>query len=383
MVFPFYTIHCLSLGLTLTESGLVFGLIPIFGCFGSPLAGFLADKLGDSKKVLISFILITITSNTLLGFANPIYSRKITTTKHHLDNASYQISHTADNEGIFVDIYVQVGAPNRDKTCEIEIQDDWNSTRNENLCQDECQAWNYSGGINQEGFRMRRNFISEVPAKIQFGWNRLNFRFFIKDNNVFSQHNYTENPIRNCVIKCKLQEKNVSFTCKDEAIIGNRVVTFTCYAALRVIGAVAAACAMSLITVATVQIVHREKADYGFHQLFTVAGGLSPPLGGYLYGLATAASGKQNFAPIFIVFGIMWTLGAILCWFMDFNLKPPEKQIWWNIWQLLKNVKVASYVFVMFLIGCFYGILEKYVRNWFQWKQLIELYSQLMTDLIA
>ncbi|OWA55714.1 hypothetical protein BV898_20102, partial [Hypsibius exemplaris] len=44
VLYPFFIIHCLSMGLTLTESGIVFALIPVFGSFGNPLAGFLADK---------------------------------------------------------------------------------------------------------------------------------------------------------------------------------------------------------------------------------------------------------------------------------------------------------------------------------------------------
>ena len=49
---------------------------------------------------------------------------------------------------------------------------------------------------------------------------------------------------------------------------------------------------------------------------------------------------------------------------MDFKIKPPAKNVLRAIFGLLKNAKISSFIFVIFVIGCCFGALENYLF-WF------------------
>lgn len=48
-LFPFLTIQARSLGITESELGIVYGFLPVTALFGPPLAGMLADRIGNFK----------------------------------------------------------------------------------------------------------------------------------------------------------------------------------------------------------------------------------------------------------------------------------------------------------------------------------------------
>jgi hypothetical protein len=62
-----------SVGITVTQTGLLFAIYPICNCLGAPIAGILGDKSGRFKVTLIGVTLFNILFHLLILFAVPIY----------------------------------------------------------------------------------------------------------------------------------------------------------------------------------------------------------------------------------------------------------------------------------------------------------------------
>ncbi|OQV23642.1 putative Major facilitator superfamily domain-containing protein 6 [Hypsibius exemplaris] len=372
ILFPYYVIHMLSIGLTLTESGIIYALIPVVGLFGQPLAGFLADKLGDSRKVAITFIMLGAVFNGLLCFTIPKYSKTVIKTPHDITGQSFRFvctKNVADQTvGLTLLLPPTYKFPQADK-CSLVVQSQFqqfnpntdDTARCYESCEESSMILNRTTFDNSTSFWTLPNLKS--PTKNDTSWSLENpWNVVALNPEKNGDSHFSTCPFEACVISCQLLPLNVSVVCHKDLVVGSHLLTFILYTAFRVLGAMAGASGMMLITSAAVQMVKKEQADYGFHQAFNVLGGIvSPPFGGYLVGVASAAKGQQDYSPIFIVFIALWTLGAILMWFMDFQLKPPAKKIWTNIGILIKNPRISAYVTVMFLIGAFYGILENYL----------------------
>lgn len=58
-LFPFLTLQARSLGITESELGIMYGFMPITALFGPPIAGMVADKIGNFKvNILFPFVRI-------------------------------------------------------------------------------------------------------------------------------------------------------------------------------------------------------------------------------------------------------------------------------------------------------------------------------------
>lgn len=62
------TIHMRQLGISVRETAIVYTILPFTQVIGSPLAGFIADKLGKYKPVLLITLVMCIITSTALNF---------------------------------------------------------------------------------------------------------------------------------------------------------------------------------------------------------------------------------------------------------------------------------------------------------------------------
>merc|ERR1712088_1045664 len=65
-LYPYLTLHLKSLGYTIEDASLVNSVIPVADIFGPPLAGFLADKLGNFRLFMAFLTLLNGASSLLL-----------------------------------------------------------------------------------------------------------------------------------------------------------------------------------------------------------------------------------------------------------------------------------------------------------------------------
>ncbi|KAH9393498.1 hypothetical protein TYRP_021633 [Tyrophagus putrescentiae] len=65
---PYMSIHMRALGITVEETAFVYTILPFAAVLGSPIAGFIADKLGNYKPVLCSSLVVTVITSVALMF---------------------------------------------------------------------------------------------------------------------------------------------------------------------------------------------------------------------------------------------------------------------------------------------------------------------------
>lgn len=68
---PYMTLHMKQLGLTMVEMTAVYALLPIIQLLGTPIAGFMADKTGNYKSVLITSLSTCIFTTLLIQYVVP------------------------------------------------------------------------------------------------------------------------------------------------------------------------------------------------------------------------------------------------------------------------------------------------------------------------
>ncbi|KAI1280629.1 hypothetical protein HDE_13886 [Halotydeus destructor] len=57
-VYPFFTLHMKSLGISLTEIGIQFALTPIATLLATPVMGMVADRIGNFKVMLATALVL-------------------------------------------------------------------------------------------------------------------------------------------------------------------------------------------------------------------------------------------------------------------------------------------------------------------------------------
>jgi MFS family permease len=68
---PYMTLHMKQLGLNMAEMTAVYAILPIIQLFGTPIAGFIADKTGNYKSVLQLSLTTCIVTTLLIQYAVP------------------------------------------------------------------------------------------------------------------------------------------------------------------------------------------------------------------------------------------------------------------------------------------------------------------------
>lgn len=82
---PYMTLHMKQLGLTMVEMTAVYAILPIIQLFGTPIAGFIADRTGNYKSVLLFTLTTCIFTTFLLQFFVPARSPRDSTQPNTAD----------------------------------------------------------------------------------------------------------------------------------------------------------------------------------------------------------------------------------------------------------------------------------------------------------
>ncbi|XP_055331630.1 uncharacterized protein LOC129583722 [Paramacrobiotus metropolitanus] len=375
-LYPYFTLHMLAIGLTLTESGIIFVLIPIVGCIGSPTAGFLADKLGDYKKVVIALIFFSIISHALLGFAVPRYSSAITARRLTLNASEASIELSCS--GIFLRI-----PQNAEENPHPESYASLNITK---IPLNNCihpvvgTRFCFRSDISEHCIapKMLSSFFLTIErqnfTKTTLSLTDKMFRIHVKNFSMVSAGLININSFR-----CE-KPLNTSSVCPitnhlnlSENVLltsGNHLLTFVLYIVFRVIGATCVSSTMQLLDASTLLMAKQHKGDFGIQRTFGLFGSLlMPPLTGYLIDVASKNRGYQDYSPAYYLFCAMYFLSAILTCFMDLEVKPPAQRIWKTVGKMMRIPKISAFIIVMFLVGCCFGALENYLF-WFMQKFL-------------
>lgn len=89
---PYMTLHMKQLGLNMAEMTAVYAILPIIQLLGTPIAGFIADKTGNYKSVLLMSLSTCIATTMLIQYVVP--ARKM----HHMAPNATTPAHVTHDE---------------------------------------------------------------------------------------------------------------------------------------------------------------------------------------------------------------------------------------------------------------------------------------------
>jgi len=313
VLYPYLVIHMRSLGLSVEEVALVNGVIPLADIIGPPLAGFVADKIGNFRVFMSLMTVVSGASSLLLLLIPPKLSGSAEISGH------FQVTCCADqpchdiNNATFLTTFLS----NNDSIATCNFHEDGTFAL-----------------YNDNGFQ--DTVIATNETKMTKGCE--NFQCDYKDNWIY----------------------NNGF---QERTNWSQILIF--YTLLRCLIDVLRASSVMMFEGAVVVTIKQMGGDYGLQKLFGTFGAIIwGPISGQILDMASSSSGKENYEPIFYLFFVMRFISALLILKLNLSFKKPAKKVFKNLWKLIIRPHIFMFLVIFFVCGCIWGFIEAYLF-WF------------------
>jgi len=313
VLYPYLVIHMRSLGLSTEEVAVVNGVIPAADMIGPPLAGFLADKIGNFRVFMSG-----------LTFASGAASLLLLLIPAKTTQAS--VSHTS-------------------LTC----------------CTIQPESWHCSS--SHAGY-----MASPLPSPLlaPSAPPLLSPHLICTDSE--------QQPV-SLAISAALRNSSTMgeedcfevFSCSGIATLPRDDWSYSlwAYIALRAIIDVLRASSCMMFEGAVMITIKQLGGDYGLQKLFGTFGAIIwGPVSGQIIDMASKSTGRENYAPVFWTFFAMRLICAALILKLNLSFKQPAKKVFKNLWKLILKPHIFMFLVVFFICGSVWGFLESYLF-WF------------------
>lgn len=318
VLYPYLVIHMRSLGLSTEEIAVVNGVLPAADMVGPPLAGFLADKIGNFRVFMSGLTLVSGAASLLLLLIPP---------KNSLGLVSHSLL-----------------------TC----------------CPLPGQTWHCSDETANATYLASR--LSELPPPVASASTSTSSSFLTCINDLDQQV---------ALAVSSLSEQNNSSQISDTCFeVSSCTGSFSqphpswtsslwAYIALRATIDVLRASSCMMFEGAVVITIKQMGGDYGLQKLFGTFGAIIwGPVSGQIIDMASQSTGSENYAPVFWTFFAMRTVCAILILKLNLSFKQPAKKVFKNLWKLIMQPHIFMFLVIFFICGAVWGFLESYLF-WF------------------
>ncbi|GAU94261.1 hypothetical protein RvY_06070 [Ramazzottius varieornatus] len=424
-IFPFFTLHMKSLGISVKEMAVMLLLLPIVSSIGPPLGGWLADRLGSYKIVLIMFSLLGVILHILLWFAVPGFGTIVTHSSDFVpvNDSNFLVSFpcTSNPQSQPQAFIYQAPSRNPDRLLSnCSLLKPWSSTEMR-YCKTDCPEQSAvipticffdhnsigylteTGGQRCVNWRDMENFrVSQVtlnakianhtkngkgnstrvvraaasgpdikkpqgPTAVNTTWGPSLYSapgFFedMTEGRCVLQGAVTNKTT--CSVTCGLSDSQNHLSCQEvvTTAYGDRLTTLALYFTFRFLSFTAIRVVFPLSDAAILEIAKEHKGDFGIQRLFASVGFVVvPPLSGYLIGLASRRNGYADYSPAFYIFAGMNIAATLLMVFMRITVRKPQTNIWGTMGKAVKNPNVFAFIVAIFFSGCAFGILINYL----------------------
>lgn len=318
VLYPYLVIHMRSLGLSTEEIAVVNGVLPAADMVGPPLAGFIADRIGNFRLFMSGLTLVSGAASLLLLLIPPKSSVGL-------------VSH-----GLL--------------TC----------------CPLPGQTWHCSDETVNATYLASR--LSELPPPIASASTSTSSSFLTCIDDLDQQ-------VALAVSSLSKQNNSsqISDTCFEVSSCTGSISqphpswtsSLWAYIALRATIDVLRASSCMMFEGAVVITIKQMGGDYGLQKLFGTFGAIIwGPVSGQIIDMASQSTGSENYAPVFWTFFVMRTICAILILKLNLSFKQPAKKVFKNLWKLIMQPHIFMFLVIFFLCGAVWGFLESYLF-WF------------------
>ncbi|XP_055342400.1 major facilitator superfamily domain-containing protein 6-like [Paramacrobiotus metropolitanus] len=366
---PFLTVHMKSIGLTLTESALIYALLPFVTCVGPPIGGAIADKIGNYKAVMIGVDVLSILFHLLMLIGVPSAAPPPPSLSSH--PVSYlQATFSCRNAS-------PLWSPPSPPECPTLVSVERPVERLAMDCQSNCTPvggpapflcteTDYKGQCLP--FDASTHSLSNVSMALVNGSIYLDtfVPSWSRDVKPTRKFRCVLEVGGECDVQCRLSGNIVVQCATPSALTGvNRLWTVVLYATFRVVSNVFIATLISILDAAAYQMSEEYGGDLGFQRMFSLFGMcLAPPISGFLVGVASQKRGAPDYAPAFYIFAGLHGMATIITLCSPISLRTGAQSIWRNVGKIIRRPKVSVFVVMMFFGGAAWGFLENFLF-WF------------------
>ncbi|XP_076359183.1 major facilitator superfamily domain-containing protein 6-like isoform X2 [Tachypleus tridentatus] len=388
---PYLTIHMKQIGISLSETALMYTVLPATQVVGPPLASLVADKMGHYTPVLLIALIVTSVTSTALLFVPPappsheqppslhllcgpnFGSPQIIVDKCWEYGACDRIGYNTTLAVHFVDCLVDCRTSGWEKALE--------SMNSADLCFNDhlgqvCHLVEVNNTLSENftfSVHLTEPVFSAVGPSCIYSvmaveWNSRLFHE-VTCPIIMQEFENTDN----CTLRCLFDELEVPDNStiisdhifsdkKCEINRGRRMLTLWVYFILRVLFQIFLAICFSLLDATTLVMVGQYREHYGQQRFWTIlATAIFSPISGILIDLISNKNGYPDYCPAFYLFNGFALLTALITWVLDIPMAMPLKNVMKNFKKLFHLREVVVFLGVVLFLGMVWGFIESFL----------------------
>uniref|UniRef100_A0A182PSA3 Major facilitator superfamily associated domain-containing protein n=1 Tax=Anopheles epiroticus TaxID=199890 RepID=A0A182PSA3_9DIPT len=297
---PYLTIHMQSIGLTVEEVASVYLTLLFTSCLSPPLTGYLIDRFGRYKPVLLTSIVLNAVSHHAIHF---IPARNVTVTQR-----SWNVSLAQDDGGLLIQ---GLECPTEghlnsscisNRTVSLPAYLTASETSCGNIALPDC--------VLSELSSIPAALVEHIPPKPEYD------------------------------------------------------VTFWTYLAIRFVAASMLASTLTITDPIALDMVEQHGGDFGREKLYSSVGmAIFTPLTGLMIDACSSGSGPTEtvYTPAFYTYDLLLLCSLVSVSLMPIGRKVPSESVMKDSRRILRLPPVLAFLVFLFLLGNFWGFIESYL----------------------
>ncbi|XP_055540675.1 uncharacterized protein LOC129727167 [Wyeomyia smithii] len=311
---PYLTVHMQSLGLTVGEIATVYLTLLFTTCLCPPISGYIVDRFGQYKPVLMVCLVLNIVAHHSLDLIPRRQPFELIMVQPRLSFT------TADKGSIYLDQPCsQAECPNA-------------SLLQLKLCQ-HCSIGNHN------------NTLVELMVAQVDNSNR-SCGLAILDECTLGRLENNSHPVIS--VQCKLSNEYDG--------------TFWYYLLIRFGATTMLTATVTIVDPMALTMVEQHGGDFGREKLFSSLGmAIFTPLTGLLIDYFSEGHSATNYQPAFYTYDTLMALSLISVLFLPIGQKLPSENIMKHLCEVLQHPHVLVFIMFLFFMGSFWGFIESYM----------------------
>ncbi|XP_058819540.1 major facilitator superfamily domain-containing protein 6-like [Topomyia yanbarensis] len=311
---PYLTIHMQSIGLTVGEIATVYLTLLFTTCLSPPISGYIVDRFGRYKPVLLVCLVLNIVAHHSLDLIPRRQPFGLVTVQPQLSLGA------ADNGTI---------------------------SMNQPCNQAECPTM----AVFQQ--KLQRTCFPEIKNLSRF-------------EVIFTQSNESN---RSCGM-INLEQCSVDPWKNDSVPLINIQCplsneydrTFWYYLLIRFFSTTMLTATVTITDPMALTMIEQHGGDFGREKLFSSIGmAIFTPSTGLLIDYFSEGYQSTNYKPAFYIYDILLGMSLISVLFLPIGKKLPSENIMKHLFKILQHPHVLVFIFFLFFLGSFWGFIESYL----------------------
>ncbi|KAF8767346.1 Major facilitator superfamily like protein [Argiope bruennichi] len=359
----FITVLYKTRGVSLAELSTFTIIAPIFQFIGSALSGIVADKIGRSKPVLVTNLLL-VTLTVLCILLSPKIDRtNCTAPKINLFcNAQQSVAQTGYNlQESRIDV----------RDCKAKC------SRNDSLtCNDTDSVYRIFYGRDLSNISLtiyidNSHYNNRTEGNFVYNVSALEFQ------NVNTSWCYSDQT-KNCSSSCEINSNIMQ--CRQE----NTNYLLFVYGGLFILFLTTYSNTYRCMDVTAMFLAKEQNSDFGRERFFAISGNLLiSPLAGYIAEVTSPVVGEKNYAGALYLFIGMTCFLFLVIYKLPVRVVSPGEQMWKKTLILLKNIDVVVFFIVIFILGTSWNFTKYFLFWYLEDMQAPSLLIGLITSVSA